>query len=328
VKRREFIAGLGSAAAWPLAAGAQQVTSPVVGYLDPGSLDTKRGTLAIFLKGLAETGYVEGQNVTILYRWADDRTDLLPELAADLVRRQVSVIVASGNAATALAAKGATQEIPIVFGTGADPVQIGLVASLRRPGANLTGVTTLSRELGAKRFELIHELVPAAALIAYLINPANSVFAATESSVVQTAARTLGVRLLTLNASTPDEIDVAFESLIKEQVGALLLSGDVFFQISRRAQVLALTAVHRIPTIYNRREVVAAGGLLSYGIDPAELTRQVGVYTGRILKGEKPADLPVQQATKVELVINTKTAKTLGLTIPLPLLARADEVIE
>jgi putative ABC transport system substrate-binding protein len=327
LRRRDFIAGLGGAAAWPLAARAQQTAMPVVGHLSSESLETTREAFAIFLNGLAETGYVEGRNVAIVYRWADYRTDRLAGLAADLVGQKVAVIFAAPTAA-ALAAKTATREIPIVFSIGADPVQIGLVASLNRPGRNLTGVVSLSAELAAKRLELLHELVPAATMIAHLINPANSVFAATESRVAQAAARVLGVRLLTLNASTGGEIEAAFESLIQQQAGALLVSGDVFFYRSQRDQLLKLAAAHRIPTIYNAREVVAAGGLVSYGNDAGEARRLAGVYTGRVLKGEKSADLPVQLATKVKLIINLKTAKALGITVPLALRGRADEVIE
>jgi putative ABC transport system substrate-binding protein len=327
IRRREFIAGLGGAAAWPLAARAQQRAMPVVGQLSSGSLETTREGAAVFLKGLAETGYVEGRNVAIVHRWADYRLDRLPGLAADLVGQKVAVIHAAPTAA-ALAAKAATQEIPIVFQIGADPVQIGLVASLNRPRRNLTGVVSLAEELAAKRLELLHELVPAATLIAHLINPANSVFATAESRVAQAAARALGVRLLTVNASTGGEIDAAFESLIQQQAGALLVSGDVFFYQNQRDQLLALAAVHRIPAIYNRREVVAAGGLVSYGNDFGEASRLAGVYTGRVLKGEKPADLPVQLAIKVTLIINLKTAQALGITVPLTLRGRADEVIE
>jgi len=326
MRRREFIAGLG-AAAWPFAARAQQPAIPVIGYLSDGSRETRRDYLAPFLRGLAEIGYVEGRDVTIEYRWAEDRNDRLPDLAADLVRRQVAVIATPNGTAAALAAKAATQSIPVVFLVGADPVQVGLVGSLNRPGGNLTGVASLSGELGAKRLELLHEAVPAATLIAYLTNPTNPFYANAEARSVQAAAGPLGVRLLTLNASEPGEIESSYRSLIQRQAGALLVSSDLFFS-SALDQILALAARHRVPTMFTRREMVAAGGLMSYGLDLAEIVRQVGVYTGRILKGEKPADLPVHQSVKVVLVINLKAAKSLGLTIPLTVLAVADEVIE
>jgi putative tryptophan/tyrosine transport system substrate-binding protein len=327
MRRREFIAGLGGAAAWPVAAWAQQPAIPVIGYLSDGSRETRRDYLAPFLRGLAEIGYVEGRDVTIEYRWAEDRNDRLPDLAADLVRRQVAVIATPNGTAAALAAKGATESIPVVFLVGADPVQVGLVGSLNRPGGNLTGVVSLSGELGAKRLELLHEAVPAATLIAYLTNPTNPIYANAEALSVQAAAGPLGVGLLTLNASEPGEIETSYRSLIQRQAGALLISSDLFFS-SALDQILALAARHRIPTMFTRREMVAAGGLMSYGLDLAEIVRQVGVYTGRILKGEKPADLPVHQSVKVVLVINLKAAKSLGLTIPLTVLAIADEVIE
>jgi putative ABC transport system substrate-binding protein len=286
---------------------------PVIGFIGDGSLETRRDYLAAFLRGLAETGYVDGRNVIIEYRWAEDRSDRLPGLIADLARRQVAVL-APTNTASALAAKAATAAIPIVFLHGSDPVQIGLVSSLNRPGGNITGVTVLAGELGAKRLELLREVVPAATLIA--------------SRVVQAAAVPLGVRLLTLHASNPYEIESAFESLIQRQASALLVSADQFFDASQRDQIIALAARSRIPTMFGRGEAATAGGLISYGTDFADAYRQVGILTGRILKGEKPADLPVQQVTKVELVINLKTAKTLGITFPTSLLVRADGVIE
>jgi putative ABC transport system substrate-binding protein len=270
--------------------------------------------------------YVDGRNVTIEYRWAEDRSDRLPGLIADLARRQVAVL-APTNTASAMAAKAATATIPIVFLHGSDPVQIGLVGSLNRPGGNITGVTVLSGELGGKRLELLREVVPAATLIAYLIKLDNP-FADSESRVVQAAAGALGLRLLTLNASNPCEIESVFESLTQRQASALLVSADQFFDASQRDQIIALAARNRIPTMFGRREAAAAGGLISYGTDFAGAYRQVGVLTGRILKGDKPADLPVQQATKLELIINLKTAKALGLTIPETLLATADEVIQ
>jgi putative ABC transport system substrate-binding protein len=325
MKRRAFIAGLG-AVALPLAARAQQI--PVVGYLHPGSLEARRDLVASFLRGLAETGFVEGRNVAIEYRWADDHIDRLPALAADLVRRQVAVIATPSITAAARAAKAATQSIPIVFLVGSDPVQAGLVASLNRPGGNLTGVTVLGGELAPKRLEILHETVPSATLVAHLINPTNPVFTDAESREVQAAARILGLRVLTLNASSSSEIEVAFERLIQEHVGALLISGYGFFGTTHRNQLVALAARHRIPTMYDRREVPVVGGLISYGADIADAIHQTGVYTGRILKGEKAADLPVQQSTKFELVINMKTAKALGVAVPETLLATADKVIE
>jgi putative ABC transport system substrate-binding protein len=326
LKRREFIGALGGAAAWPLAARAQQPAMPVIGFLNDGSLQTRRDYLGAFFKGLAETGYIEGRNVAIEYRWAEDHSDRLPALAADLARRRVAVIATPGTTASALAARAATKEIPIVFLVGADPIKAGLVASLNRPGGNVTGVATLAEELSAKRVELLHETVPAATLIAYLGNSAqfsiNSV-----SRTIQAAARSFGLRALTLTAGTPGEIDAAFENLTRQQVGALLLSGDPLFA-SHRDRIIALAALHRVPTMYRRKDDVAAGGLMSYGTDFADAWRQVGIYTGRILKGDKSADLPVQRSVRVELVINTKTATALGLTLPLTLLAGADELIE
>jgi putative ABC transport system substrate-binding protein len=327
IKRRDFITLLGgAAAAWPVAALAQQVAMPVIGFLGDGSLETRRDYLAAFHRGLAEAGYTEGLNVATEYRWAEDRSDRLPDLVADLVRRQVAVIVPTNTAST-IAAKAATATIPIVFLHGSDPVQIGLVRSLNRPGGNLTGVAVLAGELAAKRLEFLREVVPAATVVAYLIKPDNA-FADSESRVVQAAAGVLGVRLLTLNASNPYEIESAFDRLTQLQAGALLVSADQFFDASQRDQIVALAARYRIPTVFGRREAAAAGGLLSYGTDFADAYRQVGVLTGRILKGEKPSDLPVQQSVKVELVINMKTAKALGITFPITILGRADEAIE
>jgi putative tryptophan/tyrosine transport system substrate-binding protein len=328
MRRREFIAGLGSAAAWPVVGHAQRRALPVIGYLSNGSLDTRRDLLAAFLGGLAETGFVEGRNVDIEYRWADDRTERLPALAADLVRRQVAAIAAPSTAATALAAQAATQDIPVVFLTGADPVELGLVTSFNRPGGNLTGVAVLSAQLAAKRLELLREFVPSAKSIAYLVNSGNPAFVRVESELVQTAARVLGVDLLILSAGTSEEIDTAFQSLVQQQAGAVLPSGDALFGVSQRDELVTLAARHRIPVIYDRREGAVDGGLVSYGSDIANAVRLVGVYTGRILSGEKPRDLPIQQPTKVELVINLKTAKALGLTIPETLLATADEVTQ
>jgi putative ABC transport system substrate-binding protein len=327
MKRREFIAGLGSAAVWPLAARAQQ-PMPVVGFLAVGSLDTRsRINVAAFHRGLAEMGYFEGRNVAMEYRWTDGQSDRLPAFAAELVRRQVAVMVAIGGTNAAFAAKAATQTIPIVFSSGSDPVEVGLVASLGRPGGNLTGVSLLITAVVAKRLELLHELAPAATSIALLANPANPVLAADETRELQAAARVLGVNLLVLHASSPSEIDAAFATLVEQRVGALLVSSDADFSI-RRDQIVALAARHAVLAIYQWREYTAAGGLMSYGPSLTDAYRINGVYTGRILKGEKPADLPVQQVTKIELVINMKAAKALGLTFPTALLVRADEVIE
>jgi putative tryptophan/tyrosine transport system substrate-binding protein len=329
MRRREFIAGLGgAAAAWPLAARAQQSAIPVIGFLHSGQREIRRDQLPMFSKGLAESGYIEGRNVAVEYRWAEDQYDRLPGMVADLVRRKVSVIATPSTTPAALAAKAATRDIPIVFLVGTDPVQIGLVASLNRPASNLTGVVILNVELAPKRLELLHDLVPTATLIGYLSNPANPILADTEARLVQVAAGVLGVRVLTLNASTPNEIETAFQNLIQSGAHALLISSDAFFVISQRDQLIALAARHGIATIFDRKEDAAAGGLMSYGTDIADAWRLVGAYTGRILKGEKPAELPVQQSTRIETVINLKTAKALGLTIPETLLATADEVIQ
>jgi putative ABC transport system substrate-binding protein len=326
VKRREFIALMGGAAAWPLAAHAQQPAMPVIGFLHPEALETIREFVAAFHRGLADTGHVEGRNVTVEYRWAEGQNDRLPVLAAELARRRVAAIAAPGSTPAALAAKAATKTIPIVFAVGTDPVEIGLVASLNRPGGNLTGVTNLVVEVTAKCLEVLHEMVPAATQIAFLVNPTNP---ASDGILRegQAAARVLGLRLLVLNASDPSEIEAAFATLARERAGALLVGQDALFS-SRRDQLVALVARHAVPAIYQFREYAAAGGLMSYGTSDSDRYRQVGVYTGRILKGEKPADLPVQQSTKIELAINMKTAKALGLTFPLNLLGRADEVIE
>jgi putative ABC transport system substrate-binding protein len=300
---------------------------PVIGYLSVGSEESDNipARLTAFRQGLNETGYVEGQDVAIEYRWAQGQYDRLPDLASDLVRRQVAVIVAQ-NVPTAFAAKVATATIPIVFILGIDPVQSGLVASLNRPGGNITGVTILSAELIGKRLDLLHELVPTAAVVAVLVNPNNPV-TESETRSLQDAARALGLQAHALEARTPSEIDTAFDTLVGLRAGALVVSGDSFFT-SQRARIVALAARHAVPTIYYWRGYTTEGGLMSYGNDFAEGYRLVGVYTGKILKGAKPADLPVQQAVKIELVINLKTAKALGLTIPLTLLGRADEVIE
>jgi putative ABC transport system substrate-binding protein len=328
IGRRKFLATLGGAAAtWPLAARAQQPAMPVIGFLHNASLETRREGIAGFHRGLAEIGYIENQNVTIDYRWAEGLNDRLPALAADLVRRQVAVIATPGSTQSALAAKTATQTIPIVFLLGTDPVEIGLVTSLNRPGGNITGISTLNVDVVAKRLELLHELVPAALSIAYLRNPTNPVFSSAETKAVQTAAQVLGVNLIILNASRQEEILAAFATLVQQRVGGLLTGGEPLFFTHIDLLVL-LAARHAIPTISHYREFVTAGGLIGYGPSLPSAYRQVGVYTGRILKGEKPADLPVQRASKIEFVINLKAARVIGLDVPPSLLARADEVIE
>jgi putative tryptophan/tyrosine transport system substrate-binding protein len=327
MKRRDFITLLGGAAVWPLAARAQQPSMPVIGFIGPGSLDTYVLYLAAFRKGLNENGFVEGQNVTIEYRWAEGQYDRMPELAADLVRHSVAVIAAPGSPPAARAAKAATSVIPIVFSVAEDPVRIGLVASLGRPGGNATGINFFTGELVAKRLELLHELVPGAVRIAVLINPADATRAELVLNDVQVAARALGLQIQVFNASTSREIDAAFAALMREGADAVFVGPDAFFNF-RRVQLSNLAARHAIPAIFAVREYVDAGGLMSYGTSLADMYRQVGVYTGRILKGAKPADLPVVQSTKFELVINAQTARMLGLTVPPSLLARADEVIE
>ena len=326
MRRREFVTLLGGATAWPLAARAQQQAMPAIGFLHAGTFEMARDYVAAFHRSLADGGFVEGRNVGIEYRWIEGQNERLPALAADLIRRQVTVIVAASTPA-ALAAKAATQTIPIVFNIGTDPVGIGLVANLAHPGGNITGVTNLNVELFKKCFELMHSLMPPASTIGVLVNPANIAQTATEKATVQDAARTLGARVVILNASSPSEIESVFEVLIGQRAGALVVSGEIFF-LNQRDRLVKLAARHAVPTIYAYREFPVAGGLMSYGADFKEPYRVLGVYAGRILKGEKPANLPVQQATKVELVINLKTAKALGLNIPNTLIGRADEVIE
>ena len=323
MKRRAFITLIGgAAAAWPLAAHAQQPAMPVIGFLGSPSAAEWVHLVAAFQKGLKETGYVQGQNVTIEYRWADGRYDRLPGLAVDLVRQQVSVIFAAGTAAPALAAKTATTTIPIVFANGIDSVQLGIVASLNRPGGNITGVSFLTGDLGEKRLGLVRELVPNVAVGAVLVNPNNP---NAESNIrdAREAARLLALQFHVLNASTVQDIDTVFASLVQRQIGVLLVSPDAFF-LGQRDQFAALAARYAVPTMYNTREYVAAGGLMSYGTSIADAYRRAGVYTGKILKGAKPADLPVEQSTRFEFVINLKTAKALGLTVPPTLLALAD----
>jgi putative ABC transport system substrate-binding protein len=327
MRRRDFITLLGgAAAAWPVAASAQQPAMPVIGFLHGESSDGSADMLAAFREGLKQLGFVEGQNVAIEYRWADGQTDRYPALVTELVRRRVAVIVTLGSPAAALAAKAATATIPIVFNTGVDPVQIGLVASFNRPGGNVTGISTMNVELTGKRLQLLHELVPGAtrfAMLHVLTNP----LAQSAIAEAQAAARSLGLQLLLLNASTESDFEPAFVTLVQQQAAGLFVSSHPLFQ-NRHQQLVALEAHHRVPTIYANHEAVTAGGLMSYGPPRAESFRLVGSYTGRILKGEKPADLPVQQATKVELHINLQTAKTLGITFPTSLLVRADAVIE
>jgi putative ABC transport system substrate-binding protein len=329
MRRREFITllGGGAAAAWPMAARAQQPAMPVIGFLDPRSPDALADRLRGFRQGLKDAGFVEGQNAAIEYRWAENRMDRLPELAADLVRRQVAVIVTPGGLASALAGKAATTTIPIVFIVADDPVRLGLVASLARPGGNLTGVNFFSGELTAKRLELLRELVPATTRIAVLVNPANAANAETASREAETAARATGLQIQVFNASTSREINTAFATFVHERPDAVLIGVDPFFN-SRRIQLVQLATRYAVPASYPARDFAEAGGLISYGANIADAWRHVGVYTGLILKGAKPAELPVVQSSKFELVINAETARMLGLTVPPSLLALADEVIE
>jgi putative tryptophan/tyrosine transport system substrate-binding protein len=324
MRRREFIAGLGSAAAWPTAARAQQRTLPLVGYLSATDSNTQIN-LSAFRRGLAEIGYVEGRNAEILLRWAEYQYDRLPSLAAELVNQKVSVIVAIGGAVSALAAKAATTTIPIVFELGSDPVDLGLVASLSRPGGNITGTTFLGAALIAKRLEVLHEAIPAATSIAYLANPNTADDGRLKDA--EAAARVLGVRLSVLKAAGPSDIDAAFATIARQRIGALLGDADPLFN-TQREQLATLAARDGVPAIYHDRSIVTAGGLMSYGANISDAYRLAGIYTGRILNGEKPRDLPVQQSTKVELILNMMAAKALGLTFPVTLLGRADEVIE
>jgi putative ABC transport system substrate-binding protein len=321
MRRREFIAGLASAVAWPAVARAQQPVLPVIGYLNSSTADAQSDSLAAFQRGLAQAGYAEGRNVTIERRWAEDHSDRLPLLADDLVRRRVAVIATGGSAQPAAAAKAATQSIPIVFVMGANPVEIGLVASLARPGGNLTGFTILAGDVLAKRLALLHELVPKAATIAFLQTPQSAY------NQLPAAARALGIQLLFSNASNPVEVQRAFRTIAESRAGAVLVAPQPLF-FAQRDQLVALAAHYAIPASYSRREVVEAGGLISYDGDLLDAHRLAGTYAGRILKGEKPSDLPVQQATRFRLALNLKTAKALGLMVPQSILLGADEVIE
>ena len=326
LERREFITMLGGAAAWPLVARAQQPTMPVIGFLGSASAEPSAGLLAMFRSGLEETGYVEGQNVTIEYRWAENQYDRLPGLAADLVRRRVSVIVASGGPVTPTAAKAATSTIPIVFTATSDPVKLGLVASLSRPDGNVTGTSAFTVELDAKRMEVLREMVPAARVIGAFVNPTRT-DADAQSRAVEDAARALSWEVRILNAESEADIDAAFASVLEQKISALVVGADPFFN-NHRVKIVRLAERHALPAIYMNREFVTVGGLASYGTNIGIGYRQAGIYAGQILKGARPADLPVVQPTKYELIINLKTAQALGLDIPPTLLARADEVIE
>lgn len=328
MRRRQFFSLVGGAVVtWPLAARAQQPALPVVGYLSSGTPESDADFyLAAFRQGLREIGYTEGQNVAIEYRWAEFQNDRLPEMAGDLVRRSVTVIAAIGGTPPAVAAKAATTTIPVVFYSGVDPVKFGLVASLSRPGGNLTGIAALQAELIAKRIELLHETVPNESVLALLVNPTNR-YTETETQVVYDNARPLGLQLQVVRASTVNDVGIAFDTMAQLRAAALVVSADLFLH-SQRKQLVSLAAKHALPTIYAWREYVTAGGLMSYGPNLFEANRLIGVYCGKILRGVKAADLPVEQNTKVDFAINLKTAKTLGLTFSLPLVGRADEIIE
>jgi putative ABC transport system substrate-binding protein len=327
MKRRKFLGLVGGATvAWPFAARGQQSAMPVVGFLNGAAPPAYARMLSAFLKGLGETGYLESQNVKIEYRWAQGEIDRLPAFAAELVRREVAVIAATGTPA-ALAAKTATTTIPIVFETGSDPVQLGLVASLNRPGGNVTGIAQLAVEVVPKRLQLLNEMVPAAKIVALLVDPTDPAVSEKTIQGAQVAAGSLGLELHVLSVSTEHEIDTAFAKMVQLQAGGLIVSGGQFFN-SRSKQIAALARQHTMPTIFPYRDLAAAGGLMSYGTSITDAYRLAGTYTGRVLRGEKPADLPVQQAIKVELIINLETAKALGITVPLSLVGRADEVIE
>ena len=328
MRRREFITLIGGAAVtWPLSAGAQQSAIPVIGFLDPRSPEGVLNRLRGLREGLKETGFVEGENVTVEYRWAENQVDRLPELAADLVRRQAAVIIASGGRAATLAAKAATTTIPVVFLTSEDPVRLGLVASLARPGGNLTGINFFNTELATKQLELLRELVPAAKRVAVLVNPVDTANTDSTLKAIEPAARAIGLQIQILNASTSREIDAAFAAIGRDRPDAIFV-GQTPFLAFRRVQLAQLAARHIVPASYPGREFTEVGGLMSYASDIADAYRQVGIYAGRILKGAKPGDLPVAQATKFELVINVQTARMLGLDLPPQLLARTDEVIE
>jgi putative tryptophan/tyrosine transport system substrate-binding protein len=327
IRRRELIATLAGAAAWPLAARAQQQAMPVVGLVNAGSLDASASRAAAFRKGLNETGYIEGQNVLVEYHWLEGQYNHLPSLIADLVRRRVAIIATPGNIAGAQAARAATTTIPIVFGSAEDPVKLGLVASLARPGGNATGFNVFTSEVVAKRLGLLHDLVPKAVRVAMLVNPANAPMTETMLGEVPEAARAIGLQIQVLNASTSREIEAAFAALVRDRADALLVAPDAFF-ISRRVQFATLASRRGIPAAYTTREEVEAGGLMSYGADVLDMWHQVGVYTGKILKGAKPADLPVLQPTKFEFVINLQTARALGIEVPNSIQLLADEVIE
>jgi putative ABC transport system substrate-binding protein len=327
MRRRDFITLLGGAASTrPLAARAQQASVPVIGFLSSDSPDLRERRIRAFRQGLSEVGYAEGRNVAFEYRFAEGQLKLLPSLADDLVKRKVAVILAIPTPA-AMAAKAATNAIPIVFVVGVDPVQTGLVTNLARPEGNVTGISNLNVTVATKRLELLHELLPTAKSIAYLVNPTNTAFTEAETQDMKLAAQTLGLRLLILNAKDQSEFDAAFATVAVERPGGIVISGEGLF-LGNSPRLVALAAQHMVPTVYPIRVATAAGGLMSYGADPVDAARQAATYAGRILKGEKPQDLPVQQSTKVELVINLKSAKALGITFPLSLLGRADEVIE